>query len=157
MNEWKKPENMEPPETDAQFDELISRLKFMRDYECVFDSSLNCIQLSVDTLNAWREKIKELESMQTARIMTLGEIDGILSGSMESHNTIFWAESRSKTMCSFGVFQLDYSDDGDFEALLIGCSWPSHYRRETYGITWRVWTTKPTDEQRKAVPWNERS
>lgn len=150
-------QRMEPPKKDAEYNKLISELKFIKNYGSIFDSSKIYAQQAIDTLNVWREKIKELENMQTARIMTLEEIDGILSGSMESHNTIFWAESRSKTTCSFGVFQLDYSDDGDFEALLIGCSWPSHYRRETYGITWRVWTTKPTDEQRKAVPWNERS
>ena len=26
---------------------------------------------------------------------------------------------------------------------------------ERYGKTWRCWTAKPTDEQRKATPWNE--
>lgn len=146
-------QRMEPPKKDAEYNKLISELKFIMNYGSIFNSSKIYAQQAIDTLNAWREKIKELENMQTARIMTLEEIDGILSGSMESHNTIFWAESRSKTTCSFGVFQLDYSDDGDFEALLIGCSWPSHYRRETYGITWRVWTTKPTDEQRRMTPW----
>lgn len=24
-----------------------------------------------------------------------------------------------------------------------------------YGITWRVWSRRPTKEQREAVPWNE--
>lgn len=24
-----------------------------------------------------------------------------------------------------------------------------------YGVTWRAWMTKPTDEQRKAVPWDD--
>ena len=115
-------QRMEPPKKDAEYNKLISELKFIMNYGSIFDSSKIYAQQAIDTLNAWREKIKELENMQTARIMTLEEIDGILSGSMESHNTIFWAESRSKTTCSFGVFQLDYSDDGDFEALLIGCS-----------------------------------
>ena len=26
---------------------------------------------------------------------------------------------------------------------------------ELYGKTWRVWSAKPTDEQRKAVSWND--
>lgn len=104
-----------------------------------------------------QERIKELEAGQMARVMTLEEIDSILTNSKEDHEKIFWVESKSRTRYSFGVFQLDYADDGDFEALLMGCSWPFHFRRGTYGITWRVWTTKPTDEQRKAVLWNERS
>ncbi len=26
---------------------------------------------------------------------------------------------------------------------------------ETYGITWRCWTSRPTDEQRAVTPWSE--
>lgn len=26
---------------------------------------------------------------------------------------------------------------------------------ETYGISWRCWTARPTDEQRKTVKWDE--
>ena len=29
------------------------------------------------------------------------------------------------------------------------------YTDENYGSEWRCWTSRPTDEQRKAVPWNE--
>lgn len=39
-------------------------------------------------------------------------------------------------------------------------TWPSitaakiSYSAENYGRTWRCWTSRPTDEQREAVPWN---
>ena len=29
------------------------------------------------------------------------------------------------------------------------------YLRENYGKTWRCWTSRPTEEQRKAVPWED--
>lgn len=29
------------------------------------------------------------------------------------------------------------------------------YLRKNYGITWRCWTARPTEEQRKAVKWDE--
>lgn len=109
--------------------ETVAGLLFIRKYEAGFAQSIQALDAAVELLNEQEKEIHELQTkshelqtVQTARIMSLEEIDGILSGSMESHNTIFWAESRSKTTCSFGVFQLDYSDDGDFEALLIGCS-----------------------------------
>lgn len=38
-------------------------------------------------------------------------------------------------------------------------TWPSitaakiSYSSENYGRTWRCWTSRPTDEQREATPW----
>lgn len=40
-------------------------------------------------------------------------------------------------------------------------TWPSitaskiTYGAENYGKTWRCWTTRPTDEQRKAAKWDD--
>lgn len=34
---------------------------------------------------------------------------------------------------------------------LDACYW----NKKTYNIGWRCWSQKPTDEQRKAVSWNE--
>ena len=31
-----------------------------------------------------------------------------------------------------------------------------HYAREQYGFTWRCWTSRPTDAQREATPWQTR-
>ena len=28
-----------------------------------------------------------------------------------------------------------------------------HYAREQYSFTWRCWTSRPTEEQREATPW----
>lgn len=30
-----------------------------------------------------------------------------------------------------------------------------HYARKQYGVTWRAWTTRPSDAQREAEPWKE--
>ena len=88
------------------------------------------------------------------RVLTLDEIDSIIYKSAKDYERLFWAESKSRTRLSFGVFQLDITTENDYEALLIGCSWPFTYRRETYGIKWRCWTARPTDEQRKKVKWD---
>ena len=31
--------------------------------------------------------------------------------------------------------------------------WIKHYGYDDYGKTWRCWTSRPTDEQREAMPW----
>lgn len=30
-----------------------------------------------------------------------------------------------------------------------------HYARNQYGVTWRAWTSRPSDAQRAAEPWEE--
>ena len=87
------------------------------------------------------------------RVMTLHEIDDVINIASEEYKRIFWAEVRSKTRKSFGVFQLDIASEDCYEALLLGCSWPACYKRSTYGIRWRCWTSCPTDEQRRNEPW----
>lgn len=39
-----------------------------------------------------------------------------------------------------------------FATQQLGGEW---MRWDDYGITWRCWTSRPTDEQRKAVKWND--
>lgn len=115
-----------------------------------------CSDLCLDALSMLRSqqaRIKELEAAQQPSLLTLEEIDHKLNSATKEYETIFWAEVKSLKRISFGVFNLDFSMDGGYEALLLGCSWPFHYRRETYGITWRCWTSKPTDKQREAIPW----
>ena len=90
---------------------------------------------------------------QEPRVMTLHEIDYVINTTSKENERIFWAEVRSCTRKSFGVFQLDIAADDNYEALLLGCSWPACYNRSTYGIKWRCWTSRPTDEQREAEPW----
>lgn len=101
------------------------------------------------------ENALALLEAQEPQVMTLHEIDDVINIASEEYKRIFWAEVRSKTRKSFGVFQLDIASEDCYEALLLGCSWPACYKRSTYGIRWRCWTSRPSDEQRKAVKWND--
>ena len=40
-----------------------------------------------------------------------------------------------------------------FATQQLGGDW---MRWDDYGITWRCWTSRPTDEQREAAPWDKR-
>ena len=76
---------------------------------------------------------------QEPRVMTLDEIRVLPVG------TDVWIEERD------GTIRTETSDatidSGWFETLLHG------YLMADYGITWRPWTARPTDEQRKADLW----
>lgn len=38
---------------------------------------------------------------------------------------------------------------------LLGIAGGLRMKTEGYGTSWRLWSAKPTDEQRKAAPWRE--
>jgi len=84
---------------------------------------------------------------QEPRVLTLEEIR---SGAAE----VVWLEDADKPNVIPGIwFRL--SNEGGDEAVdihvmdgFIGA------RLAVYGKMWRAWTSRPTEEQRKAVPWN---
>lgn len=47
---------------------------------------------------------------------------------------------------------------GRYERLMyfdvVGSYRESGYMLKNYGVKWRCWTERPTDEQREATPWN---
>jgi hypothetical protein len=113
--------------------------------QCGYDGAYCVSQLHKDAA--------ELLRAQEPHVLSLEEIDDIVTKSNKEHERIFWAEVKSRTRYSFGVFQLDLATNDDYEALLLGCAWPAWYRRSSYGFRWRCWSSRPTDKQRKGTPW----
>lgn len=105
-----------------------------------------------------QERIIELEAGQTARVMTLEEVNNA-ENCMEP---VFVEMLRyhGKADITPDVFSWRFVKhitpltDGDIY-VLQNADINSALFEETYNITWRCWTQRPTDEQRKAVPWNE--
>lgn len=46
-------------------------------------------------------------------------------------------------------------NDEDYDVCFCGFqASPIFYPSKSYGICWRCWTSRPTDAQREATPWN---
>lgn len=54
------------------------------------------------------------------------------------------------------IFQPDNSDEGGdgYMRVVSACCASGFYNRKEYGKVWRCWTSRPTDEQMEATPWN---
>jgi hypothetical protein len=87
------------------------------------------------------------------RVMTLDEIGNALKMPI-------WKETKSsnKSLYNGWVLAYDIQKGQGIMGTALGMSEPSGrvvwYRLFYYGRTWRCWTHKPTDEQRKAVKWD---
>lgn len=103
----------------------------------------------------------ELHEMYTNVIAILKEqVPRVLSLETSTgwHDNVIWLEIKGKkpTPCLLR----DCSDRmmfGHYERLMyfdiVGSSRDSGYMLKNYGVKWRCWTSKPTDEQREATPW----
>jgi len=45
--------------------------------------------------------------------------------------------------------------NGDGDIRLAGMDGTRYMGKDAYNDSWRCWTSRPTDEQRKAVKWDE--
>lgn len=120
---------------------------------CEYDNA-NCgLEVPSDALALIRqqqERIMELEAAQTARVMTLEELDAIYKEWRTwPFNTppYLWMTVNPDVRQTRGFWicwrDIMYSLEND----------SPFYVRENYGKVWKIWTAEPTDEQQKAVKW----
>lgn len=86
---------------------------------------------------------------QEPRVMTLKEAQTAL------HNdTVVWVELKGKLICA-GIHMdgTDYFTMQNDDVLDV-TDFDSGEGAEVYGKQARCWTSRPTDEQREATPWN---
>lgn len=98
-----------------------------------------------EALNLAIEALKEREP----RVMPADEI--VLSAEPSKWLWVerkgdYCAEAYKAGKTVSGLIAFDSETPGAF----LYCEYPGEY-----GKTWRCWTSRPTDEQRKAVKWNE--
>ena len=84
---------------------------------------------------------------QEPRVMTLEEISSINGGD------IIWIEDRSLDQMIAGI-KFQSPSKNCYYVMLIGSTRPQPFSKELYEVNWRIWTSRPTDEQREATPWN---
>lgn len=130
---------------------MADREKVIRGLEChregVYESCKLCpyhydgceIALCHDALALLRE--------QEPRVLTLEKIQ---SGTVE----VAWLECSDKEEVRAGLW-FKRINEGEDEGIIIHVlDGFEGLRTEVYGKTWRCWSARPTEEQRKAVPWD---
>ena len=102
-----------------------------------------CEQIIIDAL--------ELLKGQETRVLTLEEV-------VSAAGTPAWFEGKSKMAYTGWVLVYDVQEGMGITGTRVGVTKPGHITiwpaTELYGAKWRCWTSRPTDEQREATPWN---
>ena len=85
---------------------------------------------------------------QEARVMSLEELNLDADESVICYSE--FCDSRVVNVTA----PFCYPGDRLVQLPYIGTEYRNWVDPEQYGVLWRCWTARPTDEQRKAVKWN---
>lgn len=129
------------------------REKVIKGLECCIlrdpDDHARCSQCQYESNCVNRLKMDALELLkeQEPRVLTLDEAAAAQEVWVEA-----WLSVPKKYVIM--VTSLYLTDDcKNFELELLGTDKKAFMLAEAYGHTWRCWSAKPTDDQRKAVKW----
>lgn len=127
---------------------MTEREKVIRGFECCLrNDHKKCPYYSADILDTTCYTRLHTDALallkeQEPRVMTLEEV--------RDSDDWMWIEYLSgyvewqKQSDTFG-----YDEDG------VMWNDATFYCNDSYGIEWRCWTSRPTEEQRKAVKWDD--
>ena len=103
-----------------------------------------------DKLNEMHRDALELLKAQEARVLTLEEVDEY------SEPEEKYSESEKQTV--YAEYSNETNRPWAWRWLTVDMlhSWLDNWEmRIVYGKDWRCWTSRPTEEQRKAAKWDE--
>ena len=93
-----------------------------------------------DSYDEWREKHKP-------KILEIEQLEDWMDA--------VWFEDKEEGMCFAALIANTSSFDVTIVHTEPGLPTRCDWLNEFYGIDWRCWSTRPTDEQRKAEPWKD--
>ena len=114
-----------------------------------YDNAGNAWEYPKEVQDAANAAIEAIDSLTTPRVMTFEEL---YVDSDES--VICYIEFRDKDAINVTA-PFRYPGDNLIQIPYIGTECRKWAELKQYGKTWRCWTAKPTDGQRKAVAWVE--
>lgn len=90
-----------------------------------------------------------IKAEQEPRVLTVDEFDQAL-------DTVVWYDSRdSENLSTSYVLLTGYSLKHAFAEFRLICGTEVTGTLYRYNKDWRLWSSRPTDEQREAVPWQD--
>lgn len=115
------------------------------DDECYLNS------IGIKQLQTLINDATELLRVQTPRVMCAAEVADCPEG------TVLWVEERQGVTWNLFPLEIETSsshpDTGTDYLFFITYHDIRKFECSEYNQTWRCWTSRPTDEQREATPW----
>ena len=133
---------------------MINALRDIADYFCACRKNAVTNGAAARRFEIYVEAAEdavELLKAQEPRVMTLDELR-----QLEHTDHIVWIEANGDPESFDGYAEVTTNFvTKDIELFVPGNEVEFIPDNKNYGKTWRCWSSKPTDKQREAVPWQE--
>ena len=125
----------------TDLEKVIKGLERIRDYDPMFRVAHD------DEFSQYAADALALLKSQEARVMTWEEAQANVQ---DGPFVIFEVRDSTGSEVDFGVLAGDYYEMSEGSVLTVEDFW---MMKDDYGKRFRLWTSRPTDEQREATPW----
>ena len=116
--------------------EILEEVKTIDDSMFTYSQAYNdALDMAIEALKAQEPMVMTATEAYTADSVYI-EFDGVITPAIRTTN------------------ERDGHRESYFATQQLGGDW---MRWDDYGITWRCWTSRPTDEQKEATPWQGQS
>ncbi|MBR3020417.1 MAG: hypothetical protein IKH57_25695 [Clostridia bacterium] len=123
--------------------------------EKLIDDIVSLLKAQEEDIQSLSEKYSDLLDRtleaQEPRVMALEEVIA------QENGTVLWVEESQNYVWNVFPLEVDliskHPDTGTFYIFFIAYHDLKKFEGDEYGLTWRCWTARPTDEQRKVVKW----
>ena len=99
------------------------------------------------------EDLIRLLKAQEPRLMTLWEAVGIIDRPVYLERNVLMSDKSVNRQECWALVQ---ATDDEHMIRLATPYGEEKWHVGAYGIGWRCWTSRPTDEQREAIPWSSK-
>lgn len=116
------------------------------------ESAITEKQKHLENLQKVNEELEERLKEQQPKLMTLEEVEQ--SNGKDVFVEVHFTPNGN---LNFPKYDAIYASTIDKEQLTFDYVWfclHIKYKKD-YGVSWRCWTARPTEEQRKAEPWKD--
>lgn len=137
---------------------MTDREKVIKGLECCLNADVNDCEMDCPYFNdcggfysnntALIADALALLKAQEPRVMTLDELQAL------QRQDVVWLEDANKEAIIPGIVITALKKEWQFMTF-TGYSGLFCVSCVDYGKRWRCWTSRPTEEQREAIPWNE--
>ena len=135
-------------------EKVIKGLERIRDWSQFAVNKRWLVAGASEKMVQYAEDALELLKAQEPRVMTAGEMEKLNERICEW----LWIEEKQRVTwnlhCLRTFVYSRHPDNGEFYIMADGYREIVKKEGAEYGKTWRCWTSRPTEEQRKAVKWN---
>ena len=136
--------------------EQEKRERVIRGLECCFDALVQDEHAFAENgvvMSSWQDRAKRIDAIREAIAFLKAQEPRVMTISDFKDEGVYYLEALPPFVLRPVIYRLDHSDPRHYNFVWKYDQFT--WNTDEYGKTWRCWTSRPTDDQREATPWQK--